>query len=257
MDDLYREEILSTTSARTTGGRLEEPGPRVRGHQPALRRRAARQLKVADDGTIEDLRFDGHGCAISQAAASMASDEVKGMKVDELLQARPRVHPRPARHRHLRDAHEVRAALAEGAQGRRARPRGRVGARDAALRGRAQSGGAMNSDRSNRNSISPEPSTSAPSTSSRPAPAHRRMGGPRDQGLQLRRRAARHRGPLLARQRPARRGRVRREACTVECPRHGSLFDLRTGTPKTLPAYVPVETFAVLVEDDMIKLEVE
>jgi len=47
------------------------------------------------------------------------------------------------------------------------------------------------------------------------------------------------------------------DACTVECPRHGSLFDLRTGTPKTLPAYVPVDVFDVRVEDDMIKLEVE
>lgn len=45
--------------------------------------------------------------------------------------------------------------------------------------------------------------------------------------------------------------------CTVECPRHGSLFDLRTGAPKTLPAYVAVETFAVRVEGDTIKLEVE
>jgi 3-phenylpropionate/trans-cinnamate dioxygenase ferredoxin component len=45
--------------------------------------------------------------------------------------------------------------------------------------------------------------------------------------------------------------------CTVECPRHGSLFDLRTGRPKTLPAYEPVETFPVRVEDDTIKLEVE
>ncbi len=46
-------------------------------------------------------------------------------------------------------------------------------------------------------------------------------------------------------------------ACTVECPRHGSLFDLRSGSPRTLPAYVPVETFPVLVEDGMIKLEVD
>jgi 3-phenylpropionate/trans-cinnamate dioxygenase ferredoxin subunit len=45
--------------------------------------------------------------------------------------------------------------------------------------------------------------------------------------------------------------------CTVECPRHGSLFDLRTGKPLTLPAYQPVDTFPVRVEDDMIKLEVE
>ena len=46
-------------------------------------------------------------------------------------------------------------------------------------------------------------------------------------------------------------------ACTVECPRHGSLFDLTTGKPKTLPAYVPVDTFEVLIEDETIKLEVE
>src|ERR1700712_3425182 len=52
-------------------------------------------------------------------------------------------------------------------------------------------------------------------------------------------------------------GEVDEAQCTVECPRHGSLFDLRTGRPKTLPAYVAVETFPVLVEGDMIKLEVE
>ena len=47
------------------------------------------------------------------------------------------------------------------------------------------------------------------------------------------------------------------DTCTVECPRHGSLFDLRTGTPKTLPAYVGVEIFPVVVEDNIVKLEVE
>ena len=45
--------------------------------------------------------------------------------------------------------------------------------------------------------------------------------------------------------------------CTVECPRHGSLFDLHTGKPLTLPAYVPVDTFPVVVEDDLVKVEVE
>ena len=43
------------------------------------------RLAVDEDGRISDVRFSGHGCAISQAAASMASDEVKGMKVDELM----------------------------------------------------------------------------------------------------------------------------------------------------------------------------
>ncbi len=47
------------------------------------------------------------------------------------------------------------------------------------------------------------------------------------------------------------------EARTIECPRHGSLFDLTSGKPKTLPAYVPVDTFTVIIEDDTIKLEVE
>jgi 3-phenylpropionate/trans-cinnamate dioxygenase ferredoxin component len=52
-------------------------------------------------------------------------------------------------------------------------------------------------------------------------------------------------------------GELDSEACTVECPRHGSLFDLRTGKPLTLPAYVPVDTFPVVVEDGVIKLEVD
>ncbi len=56
---------------------------------------------------------------------------------------------------------------------------------------------------------------------------------------------------------PLGEGEVDCDAATIECPRHGAIFDLRTGTPKTLPAYVPVETFDVLVEDDMIKLEVD
>ena len=51
-------------------------------------------------------------------------------------------------------------------------------------------------------------------------------------------------------------GELDQEKCTVECPRHGSLFDLRTGKPLTLPAYVPVETFPVTVEEDTIKVEV-
>jgi 3-phenylpropionate/trans-cinnamate dioxygenase ferredoxin component len=56
---------------------------------------------------------------------------------------------------------------------------------------------------------------------------------------------------------PLAQGDFDQQTCTVECPRHGSLFDLRTGKPKTLPAYVPVETFPVIIEDDTIKLEVE
>jgi 3-phenylpropionate/trans-cinnamate dioxygenase ferredoxin component len=57
-------------------------------------------------------------------------------------------------------------------------------------------------------------------------------------------------GPLVE-------GELDQEDCTIECPRHGSRFDLKTGKPLTLPAYVPVDTFLVIIEDETIKLEVE
>ena len=46
------------------------------------------------------------------------------------------------------------------------------------------------------------------------------------------------------------------DTCTVECPRHGSLFDLTSGRPKTLPAYQPVATYPVKIENDTVKLEI-
>ncbi|CAN5587608.1 non-heme iron oxygenase ferredoxin subunit [soil metagenome] len=55
---------------------------------------------------------------------------------------------------------------------------------------------------------------------------------------------------------PLAEGEFDATTCTVECPRHGSLFDLTSGRPKTLPAYQPVRTFPVGIEDDTIKLEV-
>ncbi|HET8639030.1 MAG TPA: non-heme iron oxygenase ferredoxin subunit [Solirubrobacterales bacterium] len=55
---------------------------------------------------------------------------------------------------------------------------------------------------------------------------------------------------------PLAEGEFDAAACTVECPRHGSLFDLTSGRPKTLPAYAPVRTFAASVVDDEIVLEV-
>ena len=55
---------------------------------------------------------------------------------------------------------------------------------------------------------------------------------------------------------PLAEGILDAEACTVECPRHGAIFDLKTGRPKTLPAYEPVDTFPVIIDHDMIKLEV-
>jgi 3-phenylpropionate/trans-cinnamate dioxygenase ferredoxin component len=56
---------------------------------------------------------------------------------------------------------------------------------------------------------------------------------------------------------PLAEGEFDQATCTVECPRHGSLFDLTTGRPKTLPAYAPVQTFPAVVEGDDVILEVD
>ncbi|HXV05840.1 MAG TPA: non-heme iron oxygenase ferredoxin subunit [Solirubrobacterales bacterium] len=56
---------------------------------------------------------------------------------------------------------------------------------------------------------------------------------------------------------PLAEGELDAAACTVECPRHGSLFDLASGRPRTLPAYAPVRTFATAVVDDTVTLEVD
>jgi 3-phenylpropionate/trans-cinnamate dioxygenase ferredoxin component len=52
-------------------------------------------------------------------------------------------------------------------------------------------------------------------------------------------------------------GEVDVEDETIECPRHGSVFDLRTGKPRSLPATLPVLTFPVKVEGDTIMIELE
>jgi 3-phenylpropionate/trans-cinnamate dioxygenase ferredoxin component len=52
-------------------------------------------------------------------------------------------------------------------------------------------------------------------------------------------------------------GELDAEDCTIECPRHGSRFDLRTGQPLNLPAYVPIDTFPVSVNDGVIRVEVD
>ena len=44
---------------------------------------------------------------------------------------------------------------------------------------------------------------------------------------------------------------------TIECPKHGSTFDLDTGKPRTLPATMPVRAYKVKVEDDDILIEVD
>jgi 3-phenylpropionate/trans-cinnamate dioxygenase ferredoxin subunit len=56
---------------------------------------------------------------------------------------------------------------------------------------------------------------------------------------------------------PLNEGTLDLSACTVKCPRHGSIFDLRSGRAVRPPADAPLDTFPVHVEDEQIRLEVE
>lgn len=85
MDELYRENILEHYKRPHNWGQLDSPTVEFEDNNPLCGDILKVQLKVAEDGTIDELRFSGHGCAISQAAASMTGDEVKGMKVEELM----------------------------------------------------------------------------------------------------------------------------------------------------------------------------
>ena len=85
MDDLYREEILEHYKRPRNWGPMEDPDLEFSDTNPLCGDELKVMLRVDDGGMVQDVRFDGHGCAISQAAASMASDEVKGMNVEDLL----------------------------------------------------------------------------------------------------------------------------------------------------------------------------
>lgn len=51
-------------------------------------------------------------------------------------------------------------------------------------------------------------------------------------------------------------GEVDPDFGTIECPRHGSSFDLETGKPRALPATLPVPSYNVKIEDDEVKVEI-
>jgi len=85
MDDLYRENILQHYKHPHHWGELPEADLEAEDLNPLCGDELKVQLKLDGDGRIADVRFSGHGCAISQASASMASDEIVGMTVEDLL----------------------------------------------------------------------------------------------------------------------------------------------------------------------------
>ena len=78
-EDMYRENILDHYKNPRNYGSMEEPDATAKGQNPLCGDEVTISLKFAGDGeTIEDIRFEGRGCAISQAATSMLTDIVKG-----------------------------------------------------------------------------------------------------------------------------------------------------------------------------------
>ena len=89
MDDLYRENILDHYKHPRNWSppepELEDADLEFHDLNPLCGDELTVRLALDEGRRIADVRFSGHGCAISQAAASMTSDEVKGMNVDDLL----------------------------------------------------------------------------------------------------------------------------------------------------------------------------
>jgi nitrogen fixation protein NifU and related proteins len=86
MEDLYREQILEHYKRPQNWGELDDAELEFEDTNPLCGDELKVQIKVDENGNVADLRFSGHGCAISQASASMASEEVKGMPVEKLLE---------------------------------------------------------------------------------------------------------------------------------------------------------------------------
>jgi nitrogen fixation protein NifU and related proteins len=83
MDDFYRENILDHYKNPRNSGHLDHPTATADGVNPLCGDELSVELEITED-VVQDVRFNGRGCAISQAAASMISDVVKGKTVAEV-----------------------------------------------------------------------------------------------------------------------------------------------------------------------------
>jgi nitrogen fixation protein NifU and related proteins len=82
VDDLYQQNILDHFKYPRHHGKLADATVVQEEHNPLCGDRLTLYLKVAD-GTIRDVSFEGRGCAISQAAASMLAEELVGKTTAE------------------------------------------------------------------------------------------------------------------------------------------------------------------------------
>jgi len=81
--DIYKDIILDYYRNPRNFGDLPDPDVRAKDSNPLCGDIIEMQLKIRD-GKVDDIRFKGKGCAISQASASMLTEAVKGKTLDEL-----------------------------------------------------------------------------------------------------------------------------------------------------------------------------
>lgn len=82
---MYREHILDLYRNPANFGTLENAEISFKDANPICGDEIAIQIKLDQNKGIKDIRFNGHGCAISQAAASLLTEEVKGKDVSFAL----------------------------------------------------------------------------------------------------------------------------------------------------------------------------
>jgi nitrogen fixation NifU-like protein len=91
LNDLYRDVILDHNRRPRNFGGLDPADASVEGFNPMCGDRLTVRLRL-DDDKISDIRFEGQGCAISTASASMMTEAVKGRTRTEALRLFDRVH---------------------------------------------------------------------------------------------------------------------------------------------------------------------
>src|SRR5215469_3358295 len=84
MDDFYRDFILDHYRNPRNFGHLDTATATAEDINPLCGDEIRMELRVNDGGLVDDVRFSGKGCAISQASASMLTEEIKGMKLEDV-----------------------------------------------------------------------------------------------------------------------------------------------------------------------------
>jgi len=90
LEELYQEVILDHSRRPRNFGDVSGADVRVHGDNPACGDEIHLSAKFGSDGSFEDIKFNGHGCAISQASASLMTMKLKGKsrtEAEQLIEA--------------------------------------------------------------------------------------------------------------------------------------------------------------------------